>query len=195
MSTIDVLNKIYSKVNQDVIGSFLLRRIRQTLIMNEVCPFVTGDFLEIGCYRGETSVRLLELGMIFNRHLHCIDPWCGEQDGSQAEFEEFAFNTSGFPNLTILRESSFEELGKQYIQRLDLSFAFLDGLHTAEALSKDLYNVAPRITSKGIICVDDFHNGFHSTLKEPVETFLHYNKDWVHIESPSNCQETYLVKL
>jgi len=117
-----------------------------------------GDLLEIGCFRGDTTVGLAEIAKKYNRKVIGVDPWPGKWQGhgSESDFQKFLENIEGYKDqVQVIRLSSLSKEAKQIIKSRKLCFAYIDGLHTYSACLSDIKTVSH---VKGVIAVDDiFH--------------------------------------
>ncbi|GGA21617.1 class I SAM-dependent methyltransferase [Okeania sp. KiyG1] len=114
----------------------------------------SGDLIEIGCFRGETSKLLAEVAQKYDRRLIALDPWeLGTQNCKGGEYETFLKNIEPYKDVVdIIRLSSLDEKAIALVKNRELCFAFVDGLHTYDACLKDIETVAH---CQGIIAVDD----------------------------------------
>ncbi len=171
----------------------LLRLAKSTLNNS-----VEGDFVELGCYRGDTSVllqRLLkESGKLSEKKLWIYDSFAGlpektSEDSSVAGDQFKAgelfvskrevlekFKRSGLP-LPIVKKAFFEKLDPEKDLPEKIAFAFLDGdLYGSIKTSFEL--VLPKLSEKGIIVVHDYNNPELPGVSKAVEEFLNQNPDF-----------------
>lgn len=147
-----------------------------------------GDFIEIGCYIGETTKHFCELAKKYHRRVVAVDPWeAGSQNCDGWEYNRFMENMK--PYLTVLdvvRASSLNKKTMNLIKSRKFCFAFVDGLHTFSACLSDILTVSHTF---GIIAVDDilwnndillaFERGAYITSRIPIHHKL--------------CREGYLL--
>ncbi len=171
----------------------LLRLAKSTLNNS-----VEGDFVELGCYRGDTSVllqRLLkESGKLSEKKLWIYDSFAGlpektSEDSSVAGDQFKAgelfvskrevlekFKRSGLP-LPIVKKAFFENLDPEKDLPEKIAFAFLDGdLYGSIKTSFEL--VLPKLSEKGIIVVHDYNNPELPGVSKAVEEFLNQTPDF-----------------
>lgn len=113
-----------------------------------------GDLVEIGCLDGATTAMLAEIAVRYGRKVWAIDPWeIGTQECQQDTRQNF-FDTVAKWGDTVkaYQVRSDNRWIVEKLKSLPLCFAFVDGLHKAEALAIDIDTVAE---CNGIICVDD----------------------------------------
>jgi len=113
-----------------------------------------GDFIEIGCLRGGTTIKIAEVARRYQRRVIAVDPWqTGTQNCEGGEYEAFLKNTENYRDIIdIVREDSLKSDTIAAIASKELCFAFVDGLHTYEACLRDIQTVAH---CSGVIAVDD----------------------------------------
>lgn len=171
----------------------LLRLAKSTLNNS-----VEGDFVELGCYRGDTSVLLQRLlkgsGKLSEKKLWIYDSFAGlpektSEDSSVAGDQFKAgelfvskrevlekFKRSGLP-LPIVKKAFFENLDPEKDLPEKIAFAFLDGdLYGSIKTSFEL--VLPKLSEKGIIVVHDYNNPELPGVSKAVEEFLNQNPDF-----------------
>lgn len=171
----------------------LLRLAKSTLNNS-----VEGDFVELGCYRGDTSVllqRLLkESGKLSEKKLWIYDSFAGlpekTSEDSSVAGDQFKvgelfvskrevlekFKRSGLP-LPIVKKAFFENLDPEKDLPEKIAFAFLDGdLYGSIKTSFEL--VLPKLSEKGIIVVHDYNNPELPGVSKAVEEFLNQTPDF-----------------
>ena len=98
-----------------------------------------GDLLEIGAYKGQTTVVLARLAQAWDRRVLVVDPWKpGAQNCRGHEYAEFLKRTERFGNIDVVRLDSRSEEAKRRIGERKLCFALVDGLHRYEAAKSDI---------------------------------------------------------
>jgi Methyltransferase domain len=113
-----------------------------------------GDFVEIGAFLGETTVRLAQVAQACGRRVLVVDPWeAGTQNCTGVEYDLFLKNTAPYRDvIDVVRASSQDYDAMIPVRQRPLSFAYVDGLHTDGACLSDILTV--RHTA-GIVAVDD----------------------------------------
>ncbi|NEO52692.1 MAG: hypothetical protein F6K54_06135 [Okeania sp. SIO3B5] len=134
-------------------GSFHQRQ-RITRVAEYCVETWTGDLIEIGCFKGETTKLLAEVAQKYNRRLIAVDPWeIGTQNCQGGEYETFLKNIEPYKsNVDIVRLSSLDKKAIELIKNRELCFAFVDGLYTYDACLSDIKTVDH---CQGVIAVDD----------------------------------------
>ncbi|MBQ6461068.1 class I SAM-dependent methyltransferase [Candidatus Saccharibacteria bacterium] len=155
------------------------------------CLRVPGDYVEFGCYKGDTSLILAEL-LVDNsveksaKKLWIYDSFEGlpekrKEDESvlgenfkggelyvtKREVKE-RFLRAGLP-VPVIKKGWFSELTEEDLPE-KIAFAFLDG-DFYESIRDSLRLVAPRMAEGGIVVVHDYTNPALPGVKRAVEEY------------------------
>lgn len=167
----------------------ILRLAEQTL------P-VAGDFVELGCYKGETSLRLAQLLKAHgsNKKLWLYDSFAGlpektTEDASTAGDQFKAgelfvskrevvekFKRSGLP-FPVIKKAFFEDLDPVSDLPAAIAFAFCDG-DLYGSIKTSLKLVLPKLVSGGVIVVHDYNNPELPGSSRAVDEFLRTHPDF-----------------
>ncbi|MBR3319743.1 class I SAM-dependent methyltransferase [Candidatus Saccharibacteria bacterium] len=152
-----------------------------------------GDFVELGCYKGDTSLLLAKL---LKEHRSTQRLWlydsfaglpektredqsvagdqfkAGELFVSKREVVE-RFKRSGLP-MPIIKKAFFEDLNPTSDLPNSIAFAFLDG-DLYGSIKTSLKLVSPKLVEKGIIIVHDYNNPELPGSSRAVDEFLRGN--------------------
>lgn len=178
-----------SEIKYDV-----FREIAKCVISN-----ISGEILEIGAYQGDATKVFLEEAAKFGKTVHVIDPWNGQQQGTDKAYQEFLKNTSKFENLKVLKVPSQSKEAWEYVSGLNLSLALIDGLHTKSAAYNDIALTRKAIFSSGIVIVDDVRD-LYSCLGDLVcgdimkAVIENEDSEWRHVLSPPDWLCTIYIK-
>lgn len=155
-----------------------------------------GDLVELGCYRGDTSLlleKLLETKKIAKK-LWIYDSFEGlpektTEDLSVAgdEFKEKElfvskrevverFKKAGL-KVPIVKKAFFENLNQETDLPKKIAFAFLDG-DLYSSIKTSLKLVLPKMSRDGIILVHDYNNPKLPGSARAVDEFLKNNKSF-----------------
>lgn len=157
------------------------------LALARECLALDGDFVELGCYRGDTTVLLGELRP---RHLFAYDSFSGlpaksreDQAGAGANFQQGELMVAKKEVLAklkrhhltnvILKKAWFSELTPEDLPA-KIAFAFIDG-DFYESQKQGLKLVAPRLAQNGIIVCHDYNNPELPGASRAVDEFLRQN--------------------
>ncbi len=157
------------------------------------CLKFGGDFVEFGCYRGDTSLMLAEVlreeklkNADLNTRLWIYDSFEGLPDKSEADFSELGkdfkvgelavskrevkerFLRANLP-VPIIKKAWFEDLTEEDLPE-KISFAFLDG-DLYESIKTSLELVEDKI-EKGVIIVHDYNNEALPGVAKAVDEWL-----------------------
>jgi SAM-dependent methyltransferase len=74
-------------------------RERLEAVARYACQNWQGELLEIGCWKGETTIVLAKVAREFGRRVIGVDPWqVGLQNCNGTEYAEFAERTKDYAN-------------------------------------------------------------------------------------------------
>jgi len=140
---------------------------------------VPGDVLEIGSFKGKTTVflsRAIEaLGL--EKRLYTVDPYTNEasevgcsDENIDSAYETFRRATAELDNHEHVRAYSDEALSN--FEDATFSLVFVDGDHTYEGVMTDYENYAPLLADRGIMVLDDYANPQWPGVGRAVETIV-----------------------
>ena len=149
-----------------------------------------GDFVELGCYKGDTSLLLAKLLKAHrsDKKLWLYDSFAGlpektAEDSSSAGDQFKAgelfvskrevvekFKRAGL-RIPIIKKAFFEDLNPETDLPNMISFAFCDGDLYA-SIKTSLHLVVPKLDQKGIIIVHDYNNPELPGSSKAVDEFL-----------------------
>ncbi|MBR3594710.1 class I SAM-dependent methyltransferase [Candidatus Saccharibacteria bacterium] len=155
-----------------------------------------GDFVELGCYKGETSLLLARLlkAHSSDKRLWLYDSFAGlpektVEDASTAG-EQFKagelfvskrevvekFKRSGLP-FPVIKKGFFEDLDPAADLPSNVAFAFCDG-DLYSSIKTSLKLVVPKLADDGIIVVHDYNNPELPGSSRAVDEFLRAHADF-----------------
>lgn len=151
----EIKNSIKSIINKHYKNGIIGRHQKelQSKILEYILPLCSGNVVEIGARKGETTKYFLNIAKKYDRKVLVIDPWNGEQQGNENIYQEFLKNTKEYNNLIIKRIKSEES--EDILENFDYSYCFIDGLHTYGSTKNNLNIVYKTINENGIVCLDD----------------------------------------
>lgn len=140
--------------------------------VNNIMPTKTMILIEIGAWVGISTIE-------FAKHFEsviAIDPWqnnvgdiTDNYDMGQA-YEEYKKRISGFKNIKTVREFSYNIVNK--IDNSTIDIVYIDGLHTYEAVKKDMELFMPKIKNGGFISGHDYCSKFPGVINAVNERFI-----------------------
>ena len=149
-----------------------------------------GDFVELGCYKGDTSVLLAKLlkEEKSDKKLWLYDSFAGlpektKEDSSTAGDQFKAgelfvskrevvdkFRRANLP-MPIIKKAFFEDLNPDTDLPQEIAFGFLDG-DLYGSIKTSLKLTFPKLSKKGIIIVHDYNNPELPGSSRAVDEFL-----------------------
>ena len=156
------------------------------------CLLAEGDFVELGCYRGDTSLLLAELLVEKTveksvKKLWMYDSFEGLPEKSRKDESEVGkdfqqgelavtkrevknrFLRAGLP-VPVIKKAWFNELTKADLPE-KIAFAFLDG-DLYESIKDSLELVEEKISDGGVIMVHDYNNPALPGVASAVDEWL-----------------------
>lgn len=176
------------KLNPDRHVRYILAELFYSCMMG-----VAGDVVEMGCYKGHTSIyiqsllsTLESLSLRTNTSFHVYDSFEGLPDSSNQDtcdnpkFFKGQFRTTieEFKEIflqyrlriPVIHKGLFNNIPlKQYPQKI--SFAFLDG-DLYQSIMDSLIIVYPRLSINGTILVHDYNHQYLPGVKQACHDFL-----------------------
>lgn len=121
--------------------------------------------LEIGSYMGESCHMLASSGL-FNGGITVIDPWLGDEEFNTSHtpelrwhwgevIREFKLNIRNFNRINIIQGKS-----EDYVHTFEdeeLSFVYIDAVHSYEAVKESIELFLPKIKAGGYIAGHDYN--------------------------------------
>ena len=162
------------------------KETQRILELAQECLEVPGDFVEMGCYKGDTSLLLAEVLQKTGKRLWIYDSFEGLPEKSS--FDESVLGTdfregelfvtkrevkerflrAGLP-VPVIRKGWFCDLSSEDMPE-KIAFAFLDG-DFYESIRDSLRLVAPRMVEDGVIVVHDYNNPALPGVRKAVDEF------------------------
>lgn len=168
----------------------ILRLAKQTLDKS-----VEGDFVELGCYKGETSILLQRLlkdsGKLSEKKLWLYDSFAGlpekTSEDSSVAGEAFKagelfvskrdvvekFHRANLP-LPVIKKAFFENLDPEKDLPEKIAFAFLDG-DLYGSIKTSFRLVLPKLSKDACLIIHDYNNPELPGVSRAVEEFLREN--------------------
>lgn len=151
------------------------------------CLVVEGDFVELGCYKGDTSLLLAEVLLGSDKKLWIYDSFEGLPEKSKFDVsavgEDFKggelfvtkrevkerFLRAGLP-VPVIKKAWFNELGDGDLPGR-IVFAFLDG-DFYESIKDSLSLVEDKMVPGGVVVVHDYNNPALPGVARAVDEWL-----------------------
>ena len=147
--------------------------IEKIIDLAKKCLEVEGDMVEMGCYKGDTSLLLAEILVGTGKKLWIYDSFEGLPEKSKEDESALGVNfkqgellvtkrevkerflRAGL-SVPVIKKAWFADLTERDLPE-KISLAFLDG-DLYESIKDSLRLVEPKMTAQGIIIVHDYNN-------------------------------------
>jgi|RhiMethySRZTD1v2_1073278.scaffolds.fasta_scaffold07584_11 cephalosporin hydroxylase len=171
------------------------RMPRHKVMLPKILEMVTGDILEIGAHRGDSTRMFCEIAEKFGRKVYVIDPWDGRQEGNNDVYGEFLANTAHCKNLVVYRMGSEKPEAFEAVKDIKLAFLFIDGMHAYDAVVSDFTKFRKLLSDKAVICIDDWTGPYDFCHAIRTAVLDHMNSEFEEIQAPGSLIEKYIVRL
>jgi len=132
--------------------------------------------LEIGSYRGGSTVALGHAARAKDLHLYCLDMWAKYKDQSdfcnmeRSKLDDYEILTEFIHNTSFIKDrlSMLRGSGADFIHILgtnSFSFVFIDGAHDYHSVLDDMILGLKVIEPGGIMCGHDYHSAGTDVIK------------------------------
>lgn len=137
------------------------------------CLDFEGDYVELGCYKGDTSILLAEIVRGTGKKLWIYDSFEGLPEKTEEDISELGrefqkgvldvtkqevkkrFLKAGLP-VPIIKKAWFKDLGEEDLPE-KISFAFLDG-DLYESIRESLKLIEKKMIKGGVVVIHDYNN-------------------------------------
>ena len=163
----------------------------EILRIAQECLEIEGDFVEMGCYEGDTSIKLAEILQYTNKRLWLYDSFEGlpkksveDESAIGTMFNEgvlavskrevkLRFLRAGLP-VPIIKKAWFSDLVNDDLPER-IAFAFLDG-DLYESIKDSLKLVTDKMVSGGVVIVHDYNNPELPGVSKAVDEWISARK-------------------
>jgi len=115
-----------------------------------------GDLaIEIGCFRGVTSLYLAQICRELKKKLVCIDVWDMRQDRSDDSVYYYFLETIEPVKDSVIILKSPSEIAVNKLPPGEVGFVFVDGDHSFEGAYRDLTNYWKVLREGGVMAIHD----------------------------------------
>ncbi|MBR3329567.1 class I SAM-dependent methyltransferase [Candidatus Saccharibacteria bacterium] len=137
------------------------------------CLDFEGDYVELGCYKGDTSILLAEIVRGTGKKMWIYDSFEGLPEKTEEDISELGrefqkgvldvtkqevkkrFLKAGLP-VPIIKKAWFKDLGEEDLPE-KISFAFLDG-DLYESIKESLKLIEKKMIKGGVVVIHDYNN-------------------------------------
>ena len=163
------------------------KETKRILALAQKCLVVSGDYVEMGCYKGDTSLLLAEIVKASEKKLWIYDSFEGLPEKKEVDKAvmgvlfrggELAvtkrevkqrFLRVNLP-VPVIKKAWFSELVENDLPE-QIAFAFLDG-DFYESIKDSIKLVAPKMSDGGVMVVHDYTNPALPGVKRAVDEWM-----------------------
>ena len=160
------------------------KETERILELAKKCLSVSGDYVEMGCYKGDTSLLLADIIRNVGKKLWIYDSFEGLPEKSEADESVLGINfksgellvtkrevkqrflKAGLP-VPVIKKAWFSDLTSEDLPE-QIAFAFLDG-DFYESIRDSIKLVAPKMSEDGVMIVHDYTNPALPGVKKAVD--------------------------
>jgi predicted O-methyltransferase YrrM len=149
------------------------------LALLAACPTTEGDILEIGSFKGKSTIILAKAAALSgNSIVNAVDPMTAPSEtdpdlhGDASSFADFQKNieTHNVAGNIRFHQMFSHELAKTWDKPLRL--LWIDGDHTYDGTKLDFDGFAPHLSDKGIVAIHDVLHEFEGGVRVFMEDIL-----------------------
>lgn len=159
----------------------MTRRELDFLILLAAVPTADGDILEIGSFKGRSTILLAKaVALANNTKVVAVDPLEGDAvrpssapgvDSVSAEFYR-NLDTAGVLDLVEFNQTFSADLAKRWPAYRKLRLLWIDGDHTYPGAKTDWDCFSPHLADGGIVAFHDVMHGFDGPTRVFAESVL-----------------------
>lgn len=163
----------------ETVEGYLAPREMRFLALLAACPTADGEILEIGSFKGKSTVILAKAAALAgSARVHAVDPMTAPSEtdpdlgGDESSFEDFQKNIEAHQvagNIEFHQTFSYE-LAKTWNRPLRL--LWIDGDHTYRGTKLDFDGFAAHLTDGAIVAIHDVLHEFDGGLRVFMEDVL-----------------------
>jgi len=143
-------------------------------VLTDVIARRSGRFvIEIGAYKGATTVHLAAAARTVGKEVYVIDPWPERRRVGERAYQDFLRNTAQFSDIIhVVRESS-QTAHLPISLAGDVCLVFIDGDHSCDAAFADMVKYWPLISAGGVMAAHDYYDARHGVaVSAAIERFV-----------------------
>lgn len=165
------------------VDGFLTDKECHMLVLMAVCPTADGEVLEIGSYKGKSTVLLATaLEATNDPRLHACDPWAllkrfGVTRVSDETFQVFqeSLAKTGVADRVIIHRAFSSDLATDWNSPLRL--LWIDGDHSVSGATEDFEHFSEHVVPGGIVAFHDVMH-FHPGPSQVFATRVLLSDEW-----------------
>ena len=163
------------------------KETERILELAQECLDISGDFVEMGCYKGDTSLLLAEIVKASEKKLWIYDSFEGLPEKKEVDKSVMGVLFRGGESavtkrevkqrflrvnlpVPVIKKAWFSELVENDLPE-QIAFAFLDG-DFYESIKDSIKLVAPKMSDGGVMVVHDYTNPALPGVKRAVDEWM-----------------------
>ena len=163
----------------ETIEGFLNPNEVRFLALMAACPTADGEVLEIGSFKGKSTVILAKsIKLCGGKTLYAVDPMIAPSEtdpdlkGDESSFPDFQKNIEdhGVAEMVSFNQTYSYELAKTWDKPLRL--LWIDGDHTYKGTKLDFDGFAQHLVDGAIVAIHDVLHGFEGGVRVYMEDIL-----------------------
>jgi predicted O-methyltransferase YrrM len=150
------------------------------LALLAACPTAEGDVLEIGSFKGKSTIILAKAAALAdeNAKIHAVDPMTAPSEtdpdlrGDETSYTDFQTNIKGrgVAEKIEFHHTFSYKLAETWTR--PIRFLWIDGDHTYEGTKLDFDGFAPHLTDGAIVAIHDVLHEFDGGIRVYMEDIL-----------------------
>lgn len=141
-----------------------------------------GHFLEVGCFKGRSTVCMAEAITKYNRNItiHVVDTFEGDVDtGAQETYKEFMKNMEPYRHLlgSVMKGYSIHMAKENQVM---FDAIYIDALHTYDSVTCDIVSWVPHLRLGGTIGGHDYNwSEVHKAVNDKFTEIIPIGNSWI----------------
>ena len=163
----------------ETVEGFLSPNEMRFLALLAACPTATGDVLEIGSFKGKSTVILAKAAQLAgNAKIYAVDPLTAPSEtdpdlrGDESSAKDFQTNIErhNVADIIEFHQTYSYQLAEKWTR--PLRFLWIDGDHTYRGTKLDFDGFAPHLADGAIVAIHDVLHAFDGGIRVFMEDIL-----------------------
>jgi predicted O-methyltransferase YrrM len=164
----------------ETVEGYLSPNEMRFLALLAACPTAEGDVLEIGSFKGKSTIILAKAAALADTdaRIHAVDPMTAPSEtdpdlrGDETSYTDFQTNIKerGVAGKIEFHHTFSYKLAETWTR--PIRFLWIDGDHTYEGTKLDFDGFAPHLTDGAIVAIHDVLHAFDGGIRVYMEDIL-----------------------